>query len=208
LHEFRDVVHDKARSYKGLLQELKDRDQEVEVVTDEPSLRGNYLSSSITKNNHGCIIEQSIYDNEYAETIVTAPEDSYTFDFTQQAEHLMRATEFHKDLEQKNDEKTIYTCDNREPAGTPASLFAVFPVFAADISEENPTATYEGKCFEEITFEYKSMSDTQFEVLVHTRKPKSILCSDVLFFANTEIAHVEPLFWRGTHKITFNMKDA
>jgi hypothetical protein len=81
-------------------------------------------------------------------------------------------------------------------------------VFAADISEENPTATYEGKCFEEITFEYTGISETQFEVLVHTRKPKSMLCSDVLFFANTEIAHVEPLFWRGKHKITFNMKDA
>ena len=71
-----------------------------------------------------------------------------------------------------------------------------------------PSATYEGKCFEEITFEYTPISETQFEVLVTTRKPKSHLCSDTLFFANTEIAHVETFFFRGRHKLTFNMNSS
>lgn len=79
------------------------------------------------------------------------------------------------------------------------------PTFAADISAANPTATYEGKCFEEITFEYSKLSDTQFEVLVTTKKPKSLLCSDAILFANTEIAHPEVFFFRGKKKITFNM---
>ena len=99
----------------------------------------------------------------------------------------------------------VATCDDREPEGSPKSMFAFFPAFAADVSEANPTATYEGKCFEEITFEYKGISETQFEVTVHTSKPKSLLCSDVIFFANTEITHIATLFFRGTHKITFNM---
>lgn len=42
-------------------------------------------------------------------------------------------------------------------------------------------------------------------MLVTTSKPKNLLCSDVIFFANTEIAHVESFYFRGKHKLTFNM---
>jgi hypothetical protein len=78
-------------------------------------------------------------------------------------------------------------------------------VFAGDVSEANPKATYEGKCFEEITFEYSKLSDTQFEVLVTTAKPKSLLCNDTILFANTEIFHPEAFWFHGKKKLTFNM---
>ena len=203
--EAREVVHDKAEVYMGLYDDLKSRIREDEAVADQPSLAGNFVSSSIKKNNMGCTVEETVYDNEYVETVVTAPALDYVYDYSQQAEHLDRAAQFHKDLKESNTPPARWTCDTREPDGTPQSAGAFLPVFAADVSEANPKATYEGKCFEEITFEYTKLSDTQFEVLVTTRKPKSLLCSDAILFANTEIAHPEVLFFHGKKKITFNM---
>ena len=69
----------------------------------------------------------------------------------------------------------------------------------------NPKATYQGKCFEEITFEFEKTSDTTFDVVVTTDKPKSHLCSDTILFANTEIQHFEMFYFKGTHKISFHM---
>merc|ERR1712013_838812 len=153
----------------------------------------------------GCLVEETIFDNDYVERVVTAPVYDYKYDYVQQTEHLQRATQFHKDFEEGNAPSPIYTCDNREPDGTTKSVGAFLPVFAADISEANPKSTYEGKCFEEITFEYSKLSDTQFEVLVTTAKSKSLLCSDAILFANPEIVHPTILFFHGKHKFTFNM---
>lgn len=99
----------------------------------------------------------------------------------------------------------IYTCDNREPLGDKASAGAFFPVFAADISATNPMGTFEGKCFEEISFEFVETSETTFDVNVTTAKPKSHLCSDTIMFANTEITHFELFEFGGNHKLSFEM---
>ena len=166
------------------------------------------MSSNIEKNAMGCLVEESVYDNYYVEKAITAPALPYHLDYVQQAEYLQRQTQWHKEYMEQNAPKPKYTCDNREPDGTPSSAGAFLPVFSADISEANPTGTYSGKCFEEISFEYQKVSDTQFEVLVTTAKPKSHLCSDEILFANTEIAHPEVFFFRGKHKLTFNMNTA
>lgn len=79
------------------------------------------------------------------------------------------------------------------------------PVFAADVSEANPKATYKGRCFEEISFEYEKTSDTTFDIHVTTDKPRSHLCKDVILFANTEIQHFEIFFFKGNHKLSFEM---
>ena len=129
---------------------------------DQPSLAGNYVSSSIKKNNMGCLVEETVYDNDYVEKVVSAPAYDYVHDYVQQTEHLNRATQFHKEFEEGNAPSPVYTCDDREPDGTQKSVGAFLPVFAADVSEANPKATYEGKCFQEITFEYSKLSDTQF----------------------------------------------
>ena len=166
------------------------------------------MSSNIEKNAMGCLVEESVYDNYYVEKAITAPALPYHLDYVQQAEYLQRQTQWHKEYMEQNAPKPKYTCDNREPDGTPSSAGSFLPVFSADISEANPTGTYSGKCFEEISFEYQKVSDTQFEVLVTTAKPKSHLCSDEILFANTEIAHPEVFFFRGKHKLTFNMNTA
>lgn len=96
----------------------------------------------------------------------------------------------------------VATCEDRseeKPSG--AGMF--IPVFSAEVSPSNPKATYEGRCFEEIAFEYEAVSDTSFNVLVTTAKPKKTVCNDVIMFANTEIQHFEVFYFRGTHKLTF-----
>ena len=79
------------------------------------------------------------------------------------------------------------------------------PVFAAEVSEANPTMTYAGQCFGEITFEYEKVSETEFDVHVTTKNKASTLCHDVIMFANTEIQHFEIFFMPGKHKLTFQM---
>lgn len=113
----------------------------------------------------------------------------------------------HADIKSgKNEASPVYNCDNREPGGKPTSAGAFFPVLAAAVSEKNPTATYSSpKCFDEISFEFQKTSDTTFDVLVKTGKPKSMTCHDTLVFGNTEILHTEMFFFRGTHKLSFEM---
>ena len=69
------------------------------------------------------------------------------------------------------------------------------PVFSAQISATNPTATYESECFGSIAFEYKEVSETSFHVQVTTSDPKETSdgsnCSDGYLFANTGIQHFE-----------------
>ena len=81
----------------------------------------------------------------------------------------------------------------------------LLPVFAAEVSESNPKMTYEGRCFQEITFEYEKVSETAFNVNVTTANPRSKMCKDVILFANTEIQHFEIFYFHGKHRLTFQM---
>ena len=40
----------------------------------------------------GCLVEETIFDNDYVERVVTAPAYDYKYDYVQQTEHLQRAT--------------------------------------------------------------------------------------------------------------------
>ena len=79
------------------------------------------------------------------------------------------------------------------------------PVFSAQVNAENPVATFEGQCFEKISFKYEKVSETAFNVHVNTADPRSHLCNEVILFANTEIRHFEVFFFHGTKKIRFEM---
>lgn len=84
-----------------------------------------------------------------------------------------------------------------------------FPVLAAEVSATSPTATYSSsKCFDEIKFEFVKTSDTTFDVMVTTSEPKSHLCNDTILFGNTEIQHFEAFYFKGTHKLSFEMTTA
>ena len=62
--------------------EMKERIKEKGAVDDEPIVAGNFVSSSIKKNNMGCMVEETVYDNEYTETVVTAPALDYVHDYS------------------------------------------------------------------------------------------------------------------------------
>lgn len=86
--------------------------------------------------------------------------------------------------------------------------FDFLPVFAAKLTEANPTATYQGVCFEEIDFSLEKTSDTTFDVNMDLKKPKSLLCNEKFMFANTEIFHLADELTRGHHKASFKMDNA
>ena len=159
------------------------------------------LSERITKNQFGCIVEETVFANNYVEKVVKAPLLPLHLDYAQQERSIKSAIEFHKNL--RSNGPTVYTCDSREPGTGKAAAGKFFPVFAADVSLANPTATFAGKCFDEITFEFAQTSDSTFDVWVTTGEPKSHLCSDTVLFANTEIQHFEIFYFRGKHKISF-----
>ena len=108
------------------------------------------ISSNISKNQFGCIVEETVYADQYTEKVIRAPMLPLHLDYEQQEAMITKATDFHKDLA-VNGSVPTYTCDDREPGSDdPTDAMQFFPVFAADVSEANPTATYSGKCFEEI----------------------------------------------------------
>ena len=102
-------------------------------------------------------------------------------------------------------ESPTYTCEDRAPEESPSDFGMLLPVFAAHVSEANPTMTYEGKCFKEITFEYETLSETAFNINVTTKNPRNHVCKDVILFANTEIQHFEIFYFHGQHRLTFKM---
>ena len=87
----------------------------------------------------------------------------------------------------ENGATPVATCSDRAPDEGADDFGMFLPVFAANVSPSNPKATYEGRCFQEITFEYEAVDETSFNVITTTANPKSKLCKDVIMFANTEI---------------------
>lgn len=128
-------------------------------------------------------------------------------DYVQQEAHLRDSIERHaeKVLKATNGPVVPATCEDRAPGSGPSGWGMFLPVFAAQVDANTPTATYEGRCFEQITFEYEAIDETSFAVNVNTANPKNHLCKDVILFANTEIQHFEVFFFHGTHRLTFQM---
>ena len=74
-------------------------------------------------------------------------------DYAQQEAHLKNAAKLHKKkLEQadENGKTPVATCQDRDPSADPSDFGMFLPVFSAQVSAANPTATYEGKCFKSI----------------------------------------------------------
>jgi hypothetical protein len=118
----------------------------------------------------------------------------------------LRSAEQAKVRRESNTAALVYNCENHNPFGTPSTAMAFLPVLAAKVSEANPKVTWSSsKCFEKITFEYTKTSETTFDVIVTTDEPKSLGCNDTILFGNTEIQHFEVFFFKGTHKLSFQM---
>ena len=77
IQDFKETVHEKAEAYHNLFDELKHQ------VKEESDIRGNLVSSTIGKNDMGCTVEESVYDNMHVETKITAPSLPYVWDYEQ-----------------------------------------------------------------------------------------------------------------------------
>lgn len=86
----------------------------------------------------------------------------------------------------------------------PSEVFAFLPVYNGAVGPNSTHVAFSGKCWDfDIT--YEQTSDTTFDLHINTSNRKSTTCSDNLFFANTEIRHVESFYFKGDHKLTFNI---
>ena len=121
---------------------------------------------------------------------------------------LQRGIEYHQNLDKMNADTPIYTCETRDPSEDPHGIMSWLPVLAAEISEENSSVTYVGKCFDEVKFSFEKTSETAFDVTVETSKPKSLFCDEAILFGNTEITHFELFNFSGKHKLSFDMTTA
>lgn len=98
----------------------------------------------------------------------------------------------------------VYTCQTRENPEDPIVFYEFLPVFVGDLTDENTSVKYSGRCFEDIKLSYEKLSDEQYEITLNLRKPKSWSCSESFMFGNTEIIHLDAYFTRGTHKVQFD----
>jgi hypothetical protein len=198
---FEKIFGDDASQY---IQEVTDS---VDAALLDYSDKIGPLSQTVSKNKFGCLVEETVFAHPHTEKVISAPLLPYHLDYVQQEAHLRDSVIRHKEkVEQAANGPVVpATCENRSPESSPSDFGMLLPAFAAQVDAKTPTATYEGRCFEEITFEYEAIDETSFAVNVTTAKPRSSLCKDVILFANTEIQHFEVFFFHGTHRLTFQM---
>lgn len=89
----------------------------------------------------------------------------------------------------------------------PTSQWNFAPAYSGSVSPSNTKVTFEGNCFESITFElqYDLKKHNTVDFIATLKNKRSLLCSDFFLIANTEIFHVENFFFAGTHKMTFKV---
>jgi len=172
-------------------------------VIDRPL--GEPLEREVHRNGFGMTVEQATFADNSTETWITAPVLPAMYDIAHQTAHIERMTEYHRQINEGllDAASPAYTCDNRNPYGDDTTGLALLPAFGGLVTPENPSVSFEGKCFSDITMEYQHVSDTQFDIVFTTKNKKSSTCNETVLFANTEIQHVEIYFFSGAHKMHF-----
>ena len=102
----------------------------------------------------------------------------------------------------------FYQCSNRDD-GSDTSAYTFFPILVGDLVKEDEELKFtEGNCFKDLTFKYHINKDSDgapsnITFYIIADKPRSMFCKDWFLIANTEIQHVETIFFHGEHTITF-----
>ena len=144
---------------------------------------------------------------DFEKIVLEWVESEFLTDYNAQADYINNVTKTIKS--QKNfvtNDQPIYTCGSRQSSDLKdKEAFDFLPVFAAQLTEANPTSTYEGTCFEEINFSLVKTSETTFDVNIDLLKPKSLICNEKFLIANTEVQHFSEFMERGSHKVSLTM---
>jgi len=105
------------------------------------------------KSHFGAIVEEHSWDN-FTKKNITFPSEKFMADYAQQAEHINNMTKIIQAQKNKSAsnfaDQPIYSCASRtEPDGTITDPFEFLPVYAGEITPENPLDVYTsiGKCF-------------------------------------------------------------
>jgi len=134
------------------------------------------------------------------------------FNYKTQEAHLKEMTSVLKGEKIYNKRKDLMADPNtnnchtlRQNQTNPDEQFMFLPSYTGQIKPANPKVSFEGNCFEEITFEmvYDESNPAEFQVLATTSKKRTATCSDWFLFGNTEITHAEEFVLPGQHKLKF-----
>jgi hypothetical protein len=185
--------------------DLKDAMEKVIKKTDA----GELLSQHTRMASSSAMVEENIFAN-HVERFISFPDDpTGQYRMTKHIENMtQKIAERKQKMAMSNGNNPVYTCSDREPDGSKHDSGAFFPTFAGEISTVAPTATYSGRCFQSIDFTFAKTSDTTFDVTMNLADPLTAFCHENIFFANTEIFHMESFFRKGTHTLHFNMPTA
>lgn len=160
--------------------------------------------STTSINKFGNMVVETIFE-DLIQKVITKPIVPFAKDYAQQTKHIENLTKLASRLNnhfQSNDQP-IWTCEDRTP-GDFTDPYDFFPIYLADIGPGRPKAHFTGRCFD-FDVEYVPTGDFTFDVNVTTSNPKTLLCKDFLFFANTELHHFDTFFMHGDHKFSFDM---
>lgn len=80
-------------------------------------------------------------------------------------------------------------------------------MFTGVVSPTKKISQFEGNCFQEIEMEmnFANDDDSMVQVTVKTSKPRSLWCSDVFLYANTEMYWVNDIFTHGHHSFRLSV---
>ena len=100
------------------------------------------ITTKVSKNPFGCLVEESIFPYPHVEKVIKAPLTPFHMDYSQQEAHLNSSVLRHHKLQSSNGHEPTATCADRTPDQGPNGFGEFMPVFAAQVSESSPTATY------------------------------------------------------------------
>jgi len=87
--------------------------------------------------------------------------------------------------------------------GQGPDYFRLFPQFEDALFKGAAPVTFSGHCFRSITAEINQFTDTSITVSLMAEDPLDLFCYDTLLVATMGTHHIETLFKRGQHTITF-----
>lgn len=155
-----------------------------------------------SRTHFGYPVEQSLAENRVHKKI-TVPDLPYHRDYELQAYHLSAFTaslNSHPILQQTQE---IYTCTSRVPNSL-TGVYGFAPVYNDFVNNRHPHVEFEGTCFD-YTVEFEQIDFGHFDLHITTANRRSETCYDNIWFANTEMHHVEGFYFAGQHTLSFTV---
>ena len=166
------------------------------------------VSDAVVSEKSFGVIQEEIQYEDYIHRIVNFPTSKYFMDYAQQTKQIQYLTNKFKSVnyeaahQQTNDEH-FFTCGTRI-ASDPTAVFDFFPMYVGNISRKNQVLNFTGRCFD-FNIKYDNETESSFDLVVTTSNKQGPLCKDYIFFANTELRHIDLYATHGEHRITFQV---